>query len=245
MIESHIPPIPPAVQPPVKSSTPLITIILAAAIGLGISAFLMPAWLPGLAASVSGTAPTVYWYLSRATAIIAYASLWLTMVWGLLLSTRMAQSWPGTPVANDLHKFVSLLGLAMGGMHGLLLLGDHYMNFKLVQLLIPFASPAYRPLWVGFGQLSFYVWGLVILSFYIRKHIGARTWRVLHFASFATYAMALLHGITAGTDTGTSGMSLLYWVSGGMLLMLVFYRILTAMEKRRLKALAQQQVVPN
>ena len=243
MIEPRIAPIPPAIQPPEKSGSPLVTVILASAIGLVISAFLLPAWLPGLAVSVSGSAPTVFWFLSRATAIIAYAMLWLSMVWGLLLSTRMAQSWPGTPVANELHKFVSLLGLGVGGIHGLLLLGDHYMNFKLVQLLIPFASPAYRPLWVGFGQLSFYLWGLVILSFYLRKHIGARTWRALHVVSFATYAMALLHGIAAGTDAGTLGMSLVYWISGGVLLALVFYRILTAMEKRRHKALAQQQVI--
>ena len=73
---------------------------------------------------------------------------------GCLLTSRAARRWPGVVSAGDVHQHVSLLGLAFGMFHGLILLGDRYANYRLTQLLIPFATTAYRPLWVGLGQLA-------------------------------------------------------------------------------------------
>ncbi len=219
----------------------LFLFLMAAAIGVAVSAILLPAWLPGLANSV--IAGNVYWYLSRATAILAYVMLWLTMAWGLLMTGRIAQSWPGARIANEVHKFVSLFGLALGGFHGLLLLGDKYLNLPLREVLTPFAVAGYRPTWVGFGQISFYLWGIVILSFYLRKVIGGKGWRLVHFVSFATFFSILIHGILSGSDTGTPWMTTIYWITGGSIVFLTIYRILFARQQRKIKQAKQNALV--
>jgi predicted ferric reductase len=145
---------------------------------------------------------------------------------GLLITNKMARVWPGGPTALDLHQHTSLLGLGFGLFHGLILLGDHYIGYTLVQVLVPFASTTYKTLAVGLGQVAFYVMALVSLSFYVRRHIGRTVWKVLHMFSFGVFALALLHGIASGTDSSTWWAQALYWGSGGSVLFLTISRIL-------------------
>jgi sulfoxide reductase heme-binding subunit YedZ len=42
---------------------------------------------------------------------------------------------------------------------------------------------------------------LIIVSFPIRKRIGMRSWRRLHWATYGLFALATVHGLAAGTDT--------------------------------------------
>ena len=125
-----------------------------------------------------------------------------------------------------MHKFTSLLALAFGLFHGLILLGDAYINYTLAQVLLPFASRSFRPVWVGLGQVALYLLALVGLSFYARPWIGRRAWRLIHFLSFAVFLLALAHGAASGTDTREAWVRSMYWVSGGSLLFLTIYRIL-------------------
>jgi predicted ferric reductase len=154
------------------------------------------------------------------------------MALGIGISNKMARLWPGAPAAFAIHEYVSILGMAFAIFHALVLLGDHYINFTVAQIFMPFATVGYRPTWVGIGQIGFYVWLIVNVSFYIRKLIGQKTWRVLHYLSFAMYVMGLVHGLFSGTDSPASWAQWYYWISGGSLLFLLVYRILnTATEK--------------
>ena len=38
------------------------------------------------------------------------------------------------------------------------------------------------------------------------RHVGPRAWRAVHWASYACWALALVHGITAGTEASTAWM---------------------------------------
>jgi predicted ferric reductase len=224
---------------PVKEKRNLWILFPAVLAGLIVSLVVLPAWLPGMVSSIAATDQRVFWYLSRATAIVAYLILWLSMVLGLLMSTRLIKNWPGFPPSNNLHKFFAIFGLSLGVLHGLLLLGDQFMNFTLAQILIPFANTTYRPAWVGFGQISLYLWGLIVLSFYLRKKIGQKTWRALHVLTFLTYASVFIHGITSGTDSGTVLMQAVYWVTGLVFLSLLVYRLLAKSAQK-----SQPQTVP-
>ena len=220
-------------------SNPFLLAAVSIVAGLLLSVIVLPFILPGLVTSILGPEPKVFWYLSRASAVISYLFLWASMVFGLLLSSRTAKIWPGGFTANDLHQFVSIAGLTAGSFHGLILMGDHYMNITLVQVLLPFASQNYRPEWVGIGQLVFYAWAGIVLSFYIRKRIGTKTWRVVHYIGFLAFAGVLVHGVTSGTDSNTLWMSIIYWVSGASVLFLTFYRVLASGE-----AAAQRHIEP-
>ena len=202
--------------------------MMAMAVGLLVAVVLLPTWMPNLAFSLGGEEPKAYWYLSRATAFISLSLLWVSMALGLGVTNKMARFWPGTPAAFAIHEYVSLLGLAFAMFHALVILGDKYISFTLLQLLTPFSTLNYKPFWVGLGQVGFYIWALVALSFYIRPTIGQKTWRLLHYLSFGMYFMGLLHGIFSGTDSSAAWAQQYYWFSGASLLFLFLVRVLTA-----------------
>ncbi len=202
--------------------------VFAVTVGLLIAVVLLPLWMPNMAFSISGQYPKAFWYLARATAFVSLSLLWLSMALGLGITNKMARLWPGAPATFAIHEYVSLLGMAFALFHALVLLGDHYINFTLAQVLMPFATVDYRPFWVGIGQLGFYLWVIVVISFYIRPIIGQKTWRTLHYASFALYLMGLFHGLFSGTDSTASWAVNYYWFSIGSLLFLLFVRIVGA-----------------
>ncbi|WP_322495872.1 hypothetical protein [Chloroflexus sp.] len=215
-------------QPPAMPLDALFTLLIGAVLGAFAAVIILPAWLPGLSASLLSSEPKAYWYLSRSSAVAAYVLLWLSMVFGLLMTNRMARLWPGGPGAFDLHQHTSLLGLAFAIFHALILLGDRYVNATLAQVLLPFGYSGYEPLWVGLGQLSLYGMAVVGLSFYAKQLIGRAMWRVIHFISFAIWLLSLVHALFSGSDTAL--LSGLYWVSGGSVLFLTIYRILVAFQ---------------
>ncbi|MBI1794931.1 MAG: hypothetical protein HYR70_12195 [Chloroflexi bacterium] len=207
----------------------LISFFAAVALGALTAAVLLPNWAPSLAQSLAGDSPKAYWYLSRGTAFVSLGLLWLSMALGLLITNKTARTWPGTAAAFAIHEYVSLLGLAFGIFHALILLGERYIGIKLVEILVPFAAVNYRPLWVGLGQVSLYVWAIVSASFYVRQRIGSKTWRLIHFASFFTFLTALFHGLASGSDTSQPWAQAVYWSLGGSLLFLTLYRIVTSL----------------
>jgi predicted ferric reductase len=213
-----------------------ILVILA---GLLFALNIMPIVLPGLAFSTSGDTPKVFWFLSRGSAIAAYWVLWLAMAMGIIITNKMAQVWPGIPPAYEVHQYTSLFGMGLALFHAVILTGDHFIHYSIAQVLVPFGSQNYRPTWVGIGQTAFYIWVLVNLSFYIRKRIGKKAWRWIHFASYASFLGAMVHGIYSGTDTTASLVQVLYWISGASILVLTIYRVLIEVfpaEPKKLRA---------
>ena len=203
-----------------------LAFLVAMTVGLLIAVLLLPAWLPNMSFSLEGDAPKAYWYLSRATAFVSLSLLWVSMALGLGITNKMARLWPGAPASFAIHEDVSLLGLAFSIFHAIIIMGDHYIKFTLLQLLIPFSTTEYRPFWVGIGQIAFYTWAILVASFYVRPSIGQKSWRFLHYGSFGMYLLGIFHGLFSGTDTSASWAQNYYWFSVGSLLFLLMYRIL-------------------
>lgn len=210
-----------------------LLILLGAALGALFAVVIAPRWLPGLAASLTGPNPKAYWYLARGSGAVAYVLLWSSVALGLMITNKLSRVWPGGPTAVDLHQFVSLLALAFALFHALVLLGDRYIGYTLFQLLVPFASTAYRPLWVGLGQLGFYLALPVAFSFYVRRRIGHRTWRFLHYGSFGVYFLVTAHGLGAGTDANAPLMIALYGLTVLITYFLLVYRLLVSVQRPR------------
>ncbi len=219
-----------------SAAMPVLMPLLALVLMLG-SALVLSAMFPDVRASLNTAllGQKAFWYLTRASAFVSYGLLWWSMALGLTITNRMARAWPGGPTVSDLHEYASILGLIFGAIHALSLLGDHYIGYSLTQILVPFASTDYQPLWVGLGQISFYLMISVTLSFYVRRLIGGRAWRTVHYVSFGIFALALAHGIWSGSDSGTAWAQWAYAASGLSLVALTFYRIQV---RRRLAELA-------
>lgn len=193
---------------------------------------IFPDSLKGIEQSLSDINGKAFWYLSRSSAVIAYLLLWISMILGVGITNKLAAIWPGLPSTIELHKFISLLGIAFAIFHALILLGDNYMNLKVQQILIPFSFSGYKPIAVGIGQVVFYLWVIIAVSFYIRNIIGRKAWRVIHFLSFVVFCAVLIHGIIAGTESSLTTMQIIYWVTTFILLYMVVYRILISKQQK-------------
>lgn len=214
--------LPPQDEQPVYP-TPLLLLI--GAFGLII---ILLGWVPQLRASFLGTQPHAYWFFSRASAVVAYALLWVSMAVGITITNRFARIWPGGPTAFDLHEYTSILGLAFALFHAIVLIADPFIHYTLDQVLLPFDSTNYRLLWVALGQIAFYGLVLVTVSFYVRRTIGNRNWRWLHYLSYPLFVLVALHGIFSGTDTGNRLVAWTYLLSLLSLGFLTLHRFLTA-----------------
>jgi DMSO/TMAO reductase YedYZ heme-binding membrane subunit len=60
----------------------------------------------------------------------------------------------------------------------------------------------------------------------MRKWLGHKGWRRLHYASFAAFALSLGHALMVGTDLRGLGGPILALIAAGPVLWLSFYRLL-------------------
>ena len=197
-----------------------------AILGIVIGATL-PDALRALGAAAALAPGKLAWYGVRATGFLACFALAGSVIYGLLLSTKLLDAIAHRPVSFALHKDLALVGLALSGMHGLLLLGDHTYAFTVAAIVVPLASP-YAPAAVAVGQLAFYVVAVVTGSFYVRRQIGHRAWRLIHYLAFLGFAGVTAHGITSGSDTSAPWAGWLYLLPIAAVVFFLVYRLVAA-----------------
>lgn len=141
-----------------------------------------------------------FWILARATGLTAYVLLTTSMLAGLTVKSRPFGRAVKAASVMDTHRFLSMLAIGAVVAHALTLVLDSTVHIGLGALLVPGLS-AYRPVAVGLGVAAAELMVLVTVSFSLRKHIGQRMWRRLHWATYGIFALATGHGLAAGTDS--------------------------------------------
>jgi methionine sulfoxide reductase heme-binding subunit len=158
-----------------------------------------------VSAILAAAGPSAYWYLTRSSGAVALVLLTLALVLGVVDVRRWStERWPRF-VVDSLHRNVSLLALAFLGLHILTAVLDSFAPISLVNAVIPFTG-SYRPLWLGLGALSFDLILAVILTSVLRRRIGHATWRGVHWPAYASWPVALLHGLGTGSDVKSTWM---------------------------------------
>lgn len=165
-----------------------------------------------------------FWLLARAAGLAAYVLLTGSVLAGLAVKSRPFGKAVKPAAQTEMHRMLALLGLGTLVVHGLALTLDQTVKMPLQALVVPLAS-SYRPLAVAFGVLAAELMALVYASFSVRKRIGVKNWRRLHYATYAIFAGATAHGLMAGTDTRwTLG---LYVGAVGSVVAATVWRVLT------------------
>jgi len=164
-----------------------------------------------------------FWLLARASGLTAYVLLTGSVVAGLTVKAKPLGRRIKAAAATDTHRFLALLGLGAVVVHGLVLTLDQTIKMPLAGLLVPGQSP-YRPLAVGVGVIAAELMILIYASFSLRRHIGVRNWRRLHYLTFGVFAAATVHGLAAGTDRWAFG---LYAGSVATVTALTTWRVIT------------------
>jgi DMSO/TMAO reductase YedYZ heme-binding membrane subunit len=141
-----------------------------------------------------------FWLLARASGLAAYVFLTGSVLGGVAVKSRPFSRAVKPAAVTDVHRFLALLGLGALAVHGVALLSDSVIPISLRALFVPGLIP-YRPLWTGVGVVTAELMLLVYLSFSVRKLIGVRNWRRLHYATYVLFAGATVHGLMSGSDT--------------------------------------------
>jgi predicted ferric reductase len=145
----------------------------------------------------------VFWYTARASGLVSWALLSASMLWGLVLSTKLRPPRIRPNWTLDLHRYLGGLAVIFVGVHIAALMLDTYVGFGLAQVLVPFSS-RWKPVAVAWGVTGLYLLLAVELSSLARKRLPHRLWRRLHLLAFPLYIVATMHMITAGTDARTA-----------------------------------------
>ena len=175
-------------------------LLLGGIIGIAIAYAVVPLYVDALVRSLIGDSPKAFWYVARSAGVVAYTLVWLSVVWGLLLSTSLGKAIGKVANVVDVHRHVSVLSVVFTLAHALVLLGDRYIGYTINSIFVPYASMEYRPFEVAFGQVGFYLLVIVAGSFWVRQWTGQKVWRVIHYLSFVICVVVGLHALWAGTD---------------------------------------------
>jgi sulfoxide reductase heme-binding subunit YedZ len=170
------------------------------------------------------TQAPVAWYVVRAAGLVAFGALTLSVWLGLAMSTRLLGPKRMKSVLGW-HQTIAWTGLSMLGLHAGTLLFDPTLHFGLPALLVPFAAP-WRPVAVAAGVVTGWLMLAIASSFRLRKWIGQKGWRRLHYATFAAFVLALGHALFAGTDLRGVGGPILAAVAAGPVIWLTLARVL-------------------
>jgi len=173
---------------------------------------------------LAATSPII-WYSTRATGTVALVLLTGSVLLGILTTTRVGGRNVPRFALTDLHRRVSLIAVAVLALHILTAVIDTYVPIGWTSVIVPFTSK-YQPLWIGLGTIAFDLLLAVVVTSVLRSHISARAFRGVHWLAYASWPVAVAHGIGTGTDLRFGWMQIVVALCIASVLVALGWRIL-------------------
>ena len=158
---------------------------------------------------------TATWDASRASGFAGYLLLWASVASGVLINLRF-KPWGPITWMIEVHRITSVLAVSFLAAHVLGLLLDPVVQFEPLDGFVPFIT-SYRPIQVGMGTLAEWLTVIVLASTAVAGWMPYRLWKQVHLLSFPAFILALLHGFTSGTDSGSTIAVGIYAATAGSL----------------------------
>ncbi len=139
------------------------------------------------------------WYLTRGTGAVTLVLLTASVVLGVVEVQRW--STPRVPrfAVATLHRSLSLLVVVLLAGHVATAVLDTFAPIRLMDAVVPFRG-AYRPLWLGFGAVALDLLLALVVTSLVRRRLGLTAWRRVHWAAYACWPVAVVHGLGTGSD---------------------------------------------
>ncbi len=176
---------------------------------------------------------SMLWYLGRGSGLVAEVVLTLVVVLGAVSSVAGGRN----PIQRrlllqGLHRQLTLAGLVLLVVHIVTLVMDRYVDLDVLDVFVPFGS-SYRTLWLGLGTLAVDALIAIVVTSLLRHRMSIRLWRGTHLLSYAAWAMAVGHGIMAGTDRTSPAVRMLAIGCAAAVAVALVYRLDAARGSRR------------
>jgi predicted ferric reductase len=154
------------------------------------------------------------WYTTRGAGAVSLVLFSGVVMLGLAARTRLeSRRWPRF-LSAAVHRDLSLMALVFLVLHIVTAVVDPFTHLGLAAATVPFAS-YYRTLWLGLGTVAFELMLAVLITSLARRLIGQRSWRAIHWLSYAAWPVAVAHGLGTGTDAFS------WWMLGITLLCVI------------------------
>lgn len=142
---------------------------------------------------------TALWDFGRGSGVVALVLLTVSTVLGIATRSGRPAPWLPRFAVAEVHRNASLLASVFLVLHVGLLLFDPYALLRLFDLVLPFVGD-YRPFWQGLGTVALDLMIALVVTSLLRRRLGRRTWRAIHWAAYAMWPVALAHALGTGTD---------------------------------------------
>lgn len=154
------------------------------------------------------------WAFGRVSGFISLALFTGTILLGILTrSGRPLLSVPRFSVTL-IHRNLALLATVFLFFHVGSLMLDSYAKLNVVDVVVPFLG-TFKPFWQGLGTVAFDLVVAIVVTSLLRHRLGQRTFRAVHWFTYAMWPIALAHSIGNGTNGTSKWFLLLALVSVG------------------------------
>lgn len=143
--------------------------------------------------------PQFMWWVSRATGMVGGLLLVGSLVWGVLLATRVLKPVDRPAWLLGLHRWMSALACIMIAIHMAALVADNYVYFGWRELFVPWGSE-WKNTAVAFGVIAMWLLVLVQGTSMLMRWMPKKLWHAIHITSYAAVWLGFVHGALAGTD---------------------------------------------
>jgi sulfoxide reductase heme-binding subunit YedZ len=189
---------------------------------------------------------TALWFLTRGTGVVALLLATLVVVLGVANVRRVQLEGVPRFVVELVHRNAALLAVAFLVVHVLTSVLDPFAPITLIDAVVPFLS-AYRPFWLGLGAIASDLLLAIVITSLVRRRLGHRAWRAIHWLAYASWPVAVIHSLGTGSDAKTKWLLALTALCVIVVVAAVVARVLAGWPRRlgaRLGALGAAAALP-
>ncbi|MDQ2876110.1 MAG: hypothetical protein M3Y33_15500 [Actinomycetota bacterium] len=137
-------------------------------------------------------------FLLKYAGVFALIGMTTAVGVGLLATDRIVMRPGHRVVAQSVHRGVSLGALAALAGHVVLEIVAHKVG--VLDVVVPFLS-RFRTLYTGLGTLAADLFGLIVVTGFLRGRFAGKwpwAWRAIHAAAYAAWPLSVVHGLLGG-----------------------------------------------
>ena len=172
-----------------------------------------------------------WWFISRATGIVATVLAVAALVLGFFFSSRNMGGRRRPAWWLDLHNWLGGMTLVFTVLHIAASYIDKNSGIGLLQVLVPNTGTD-APWPITWGVIATYLFAITVFTSWPRKRLRPRLWRIVHLTSVMAVALAGLHAFQAGTDATTAAFEAGLAVTAGLAVYALSVRVLALVASR-------------
>ncbi len=157
------------------------------------------------------------WYVARASGLVAWSIVTVSILWGLALSSRIVRRKGAPAWLLSLHRYLGSLSLVFVAIHVAAIIADNYVSFGWADLFIPMAS-SWRPGATAWGIAAFYLLIAIQVTSWLMRRLSRRLWHTIHLSSLLLFISATVHGFQSGADRSNR---LVHWLAISSMVLVV------------------------